>query len=94
MAKDGMQEFLAECFWPGVTAEELEALDRRARAAASGGVEYRGSLLVPEDEVVFCFYGASSEQAVQVAAERAEIPFARIVESTRVPPSALEAKSD
>ncbi len=84
-------EYIAECFWPGVKEADLEALDGRARrcAAATAGtpeeVRYSGSTLVPEDEVVLCFFGAPSEGAVRTVAERAGIPFARIVESTSVP---------
>ena len=79
--------FVAECFWPDVTEADLEQLDRRVTAAASRledesqPVRYLGSILVREDEVVLCqFEGA--EAGVRLLAERAEIPFARILETT------------
>jgi len=83
-------EYLAECLWPGVTETELAALDARAResADATGGtseeVRYLGSMLMPDDEVVFFVFGGPSATAVQAVAATAEIPFERIVESVRV----------
>ena len=79
-------EYVAECFWPGVTGDDLAELEARAKAVAgeSDGVGYLGSMLMPGDEVVFCFFDATSREAVQAVAERARIPFERIVESVRV----------
>lgn len=76
---------VVECFWPGVTADDLEALDRRAAASAAEldaegtPVTYRGSWLLREDEVVMCFFDGT-RAAVAEAARRAEIPFERIHE--------------
>ena len=83
-------EYLAECFWPGVTENDLTDLDGRARASAeaTAGVRYLGSMFVPGDEVVFCFFDAPSTEAVQAVAERGAIPFERIVESVHVPATA------
>ena len=83
-------EFVVECFWPGVDAEAVRALD--ARAAASAGeltgtgtpVRYLGSLLMREDEVVLCLF-EGAEPAVRQAAERADVPFERILEASRSP---------
>jgi hypothetical protein len=78
--------FIAECFWPGVTEPELGALDRRASACAEGAsragepVRYLGSILMRVDEVVLCRFEGTAE-AVQRVAERAAIPFDRIVET-------------
>jgi hypothetical protein len=83
-------QYLAECFWPGVSQGELDGLDARAResAATTSGtsieVRYLGSMLMPEVEVVFCFFDGPSADAVRAVAERAEIPYARIVRSRRV----------
>jgi hypothetical protein len=76
-------EFVAECYWTGVSEADLDALDARVEASLSpdGIVRYRGSMLVPEDEVVFCFFHAPSSRAARSAAERARVPFARIVEA-------------
>ncbi len=83
-------EYLVECFWPGVAEGDLADLDRRAEASADelsvGGqaVRYLGSLLVRQDEVVFCRF-EGSEAMVRGAAEQAAIPFERIVEAGRSP---------
>jgi hypothetical protein len=82
---DAATTHVVECFWPGVAADDLEALDRRAAASAATldaegtPVTYRGSWLLREDEVVLCFFDGSRE-AVTEAARRAEIPFERIHE--------------
>jgi hypothetical protein len=79
--------FVAECFWPDVTEADLEKLDRRVTTEASRlgddsqPVRYLGSILVREDEVVLCqFEGVEAD--VRLLAERAAIPFARILETT------------
>ena len=82
-----MNGYVAECFWAGVKAGDLVALDERAGASAalfSGGgarVRYLGSMLMPEDEVVLCFFEGTAD-GVRQAAEHAAIPFERIVETT------------
>src|SRR5258708_33163035 len=43
-------------------------------------VRYLGSMLMPEDEVVLCFFEGSAA-TVRLAAQRAEVPFERILES-------------
>ena len=89
--------FVAECFWPGVAADDLDALDQRVRKGvadlARGGVHvcYLGSILMAEDEVVLCQFEGTAA-AVREAAERAQIPFERIVEAFR--PSTRTADRD
>jgi Protein of unknown function (DUF4242) len=86
-----MRAYLAECFWPGVSEAQLNELDSRAAEAAVAGsgsgahVRYCGSILIPQDEVVFCFFEGPSATVVEATARRASVPFARIVESTGVP---------
>jgi hypothetical protein len=93
----GETEYLAECFWPGVSAVELRELDGRAHAAASDvtaagqPVRYLGSLLMREDEVVLCLFAGSNE-AVRAAAEQAKVPFDRIVEAGRTPWSVADSR--
>jgi hypothetical protein len=83
-------EYVVECFWPGVNAEAVRRLDARAATSAdeltrSGTpVRYLGSLLMREDEVVLCLF-EGPEPAVREAAERAEVPFERILEAARSP---------
>ncbi len=78
--------FIAECFLVGVKPDDLSALDQRVETCVAemteGGedVRYLGSMLMPEDEVVLCFFEGSAG-AVRAAAERAEVPFERILES-------------
>ena len=80
-------EYVAECFWPGVDEAAVRALDARAGgcadelARAGEPVRYLGSILMREDEVVLCLFDGS-EAAVRAVAERAEIPFERILEAT------------
>lgn len=89
MVGDG-PSYVAECFWPGVQASDLHALDVRALAQAAAcsrageDVRYLGSILLRDDEVVLCrFHG--SEAAVRRAAVEAEIPFERILETAQSP---------
>jgi hypothetical protein len=83
-------EYLAECFWPGVEDSDLRHLDERiaevtaALALAGEDVRYLNSMLVVADEVVLCLF-AGSEAAVRTAAERASVPFERILEYARSP---------
>ncbi|MHB8538097.1 MAG: hypothetical protein ACYDCS_08770 [Candidatus Dormibacteria bacterium] len=64
---------------------DLTALDERANASAAevsadgDVVRYLGSLLMRDDEVVLCRF-EGSELAVRRVAERASIPFDRILE--------------
>ena len=82
--------FIAECFWPDVTEEQVAALEARLRAStgrlqrAGERVRYLGSILMREDEVLLCqFEGA--HDAVRRAAELAEVPFERIIETATSP---------
>lgn len=82
----GTTEYLAECYWPNVGAGDVRALDRRiATVVEQFGddgeeVTYLGSLLLQEDEVVFCRF-EGSEPAVRRVAELAAIPFERILKT-------------
>jgi hypothetical protein len=90
MAGAGPESFLAECFWPDVGAADLEALDARITAATADlnrrrlSVRYLGSLLLREDEVVFCQFEGTAE-SVRAAAEQARVPFERILAAGRSP---------
>jgi hypothetical protein len=80
--------FVAECFWPGVRDEDVHALDERVRGCLEDGVVYHGSLLIRQDEVVLCEFEGTAA-AVRSLAERAGVPFERLLETTRE-----ERKSD
>jgi Protein of unknown function (DUF4242) len=80
-----VSEFVAECLWPGVLESDLAALDERATSCAArldSDVRYLGSLLMPEDEVVLCLFQGDRD-AVRKVVEEAEIPFERILETSR-----------
>jgi hypothetical protein len=87
MDRTAATSFVAECFWPGVTDRDLRSLDERAEASAAAlasdgaAVGYLGSILVRDDEVVLCLFEGSAA-AARLAAERAAIPFERILEAT------------
>lgn len=77
------QNFVAECFWPDVHERDVRELDERIRVSAAGrnDVRYLGSFLIRTDEVILCqFQGTLS--AVRALAERARIPFERLLETT------------
>jgi uncharacterized protein DUF4242 len=84
MVEPGPTSFMAECFWPGVKAADVRALDERARLSSVGTrVRFLGSVLMPDDEVVLCEFEGTAE-AVRRVAESAGIPFDRIVETRRL----------
>ena len=83
------ESFVAECFWPDVDDADLAGLDRRidrviAELAAAQPVRYLGSILLREDEVVLCQFEGTAERVRDVA-ERAAIPFERILATAHSP---------
>jgi hypothetical protein len=90
VSEPALSEYVAECLWPDVHESDLRALDVRAskqteRLSADGRlVDYLGSLLMREDEVVLCLFRGELG-AVRAAVEAAEIPFDRILEAARSP---------
>jgi hypothetical protein len=70
---------------------DLVRLDARVQASVErtagvpDRVHYRGALLLPTDEVVFCFFDGPSAEAVEAVARRAKIPFERILPSVSRP---------
>ncbi len=89
---------MAECFWPGVTEQQLADAGARARQAAdeinSSGIlaRYTGSILVPADEIALCFFEAASIDAVSDLNRRAAIPFERILHIVRLDDPTTSAK--
>jgi hypothetical protein len=82
--------YVAECFWPGVRADDLRDVDARVRAAVAAvdtePVRYLGWRLVIDDEVVWLeFEGAMA--TIRRVVEQAEVRFERIlrVDSAAVP---------
>lgn len=85
--------FLVECYAPDIARSDVEAVGRRAAAAAaelrgSGrSIEYVRALFVPGDDAVFHVFSGDAIGTVREAAERAQIPFERVVESVAVEPA-------
>lgn len=81
--------YLVECYWPGVTGELARTAEVRAREVSadlrSSGreVAFLGSVVVPADETVFCFF-EGCEADVRAASERARLPFERVLEAEPV----------
>jgi hypothetical protein len=83
--------YSAKCYWPAVTAGELEEAADRALAIiallpSGRRPVYRGSLLFPGDELVLCLFEASSPTAVRRASDRAGIPCERVMDTVWVAP--------
>jgi Protein of unknown function (DUF4242) len=86
--------YAAKCYWPGVTRNELEEVGTRARRAAQGapsarsGIDYLGSIMFPDDELVLCLFDAPSHAAVKQASEQAGIPCERVMTTVWLAPTA------
>jgi hypothetical protein len=86
----GVMTFMAECFWPGVTAQKVADAGERLRHAAQaivsddGPARYLGSLLVPSDEIALCLFEAASIDVATEVNRRAAVPSERILEIVRL----------
>jgi hypothetical protein len=84
-------EFLVEVFVSQADPGAAESGARRARAAADEltregmSVRYLRSIFVPEDETCFYLYEAGSIDAVREAAQRAALPYVRVVGAVTSP---------
>jgi predicted TIM-barrel fold metal-dependent hydrolase len=78
------QTFLGECYWPGITRDQLAAAEDRIRRAvgdlARAGVSIRAvsTTFIPADEVVLTLFEAASQEDVLAAGRRSEIAFDRV----------------
>jgi hypothetical protein len=86
---DERRSYLVECYWPGISEQELAVTLRRVRAAArvlqqeGGTVDLVGTILVPADETVFCLFDGV-EADVRTVSAQAGVPFERVLESLRI----------
>jgi hypothetical protein len=86
----GVTTFMAECFWPGVTAQKVASAGDRVKQAAhaisheEGCARYLGSILVPTDEIALLLFEAASIAAATELAQQAAIPSERILEIVRL----------
>jgi hypothetical protein len=83
--------YSAKCYWPGVTADELEQAAERALAATAqtpspSRPTYLGSILFPGDDLVLCLFEASSRAAVMRASGQAGIPCERVMDTIWLAP--------
>jgi hypothetical protein len=92
---NGTKGYLVECYWPEVSVETLAGTGQRARAAAAAlgtDVAFLGSILVPDDETVFCLF-EGGEDDVRAVTLRAGVAFERIVASRMIDPSPPTTKA-
>jgi hypothetical protein len=78
--------YTAKCYWPGVTAEELEGaadrvLEAIGRTPRQSRPTYVGSLLFPGDDLALCLFEAVSRAAVKRVSEQAGIPCERVMDA-------------
>ena len=89
-APEQQRTFLVECYAPDIARSDVEAVGRRAAAAAAQlraeghSIEYVRALFVPGDDAVFHVFSADAIDTVREAGGRAEIAFERVVESVAV----------
>jgi len=82
-----METVVAECFWPDVREEDVRALEQRIETCLTDGVRYLGSLLIREDEVLLCQFEGAAD-AVSRIAEKARVPFERLLATNVATPTA------
>jgi len=78
---DPAESFVAECYWPDVREEEVRELDQRIAASLTSDVRYLGSVLIRDDEVVLCHFEGTAD-AIRRVAERARVPYERLLAAT------------
>jgi hypothetical protein len=80
-----MAEFLVELYLSGADAYGVDRETRRARSAAAAltaegrPVRLVRSIFVPEDETCFLLVEADTAEAVHEVANRAAVPFERVL---------------
>ena len=80
-----MVGFLVERCWPGVTAADVDAVDRRLTQLGTVDATFIASTLIPADEVVFFEFRAVDDAAVLELARRADLRCDRLVSAERNP---------
>ena len=87
MGDEGAPSFIAECFWPDVREEQVEAAAARVQRGVDDlsrrgrPITFVGTILVPDDETVFYLFERASAETVREACEQASIPVGRVVRS-------------
>jgi hypothetical protein len=88
--------YTAKCYWPGITATEFArrgafGLSRASGALGGEGAAYRGSLLLPQDDLVLCLIEGPTLHEVRSMTSRAGLPCERIMESAWLTPATAGA---
>lgn len=79
------QAYFVECYWPGVSEQELTAtVEKLAREADDSGPVLLESILVPADEIVISVVAGPSLEKVRAWARTAGLPADRITECVRL----------
>jgi Nickel responsive protein SCO4226-like len=88
--------YLVERYLPDATAADAASAATRVEAAteqlaAQGiSVRYLGATFIPADETCFYEFEAATQEAVEWANERANVPFARILPAVRLSAQPME----
>ena len=81
----GLNTYLVERYWPGVTEAALaQALERAIAGSGDKRLYHVHSVLIPSEEVVFSVFQAASAADVESANRLADAPFERVVEAVAV----------
>ena len=77
--------YAAKCYWPGVTAADLDQVAgsaaRTGLDTGTGTVSYLGSLPFAADDLVLCLFQCPSRAAVTAASGRLGIPCERLMDT-------------
>jgi hypothetical protein len=75
--------YMAKCFWPGVTEDDLRLAAARAGSEAVDRPKaiFRGALYLPGDELVLCLFESSSRESVKRVSEHAGMPCERVIDT-------------
>ena len=77
-----MPAFLAECYLPHASIDDLRSLADRAGSDEASG--HLLALIGSDDDTAFCLFDAGSPGAVEETCRRAELPFDRILPVTPI----------
>lgn len=78
-----MRGFLVERYWPGVTAADVRAVDKKLTRLSGDDATFLASTLMLADEVVFFEFQAVDDAAVLDLARQAGLPCDRLVSAER-----------
>lgn len=85
-----MPQYIVERILPNFTGEQLRAAATRAKQTTAKMTEegtpirYLRSFFIPGEEKCFCLFDGPSAELVQLANDRAQLPYERVVEGMHV----------